>query len=477
MTPPGDWKPREVEILRLLAQGLTNNEIGLRLHLAPDTVRWYNKQSFAKLGVNTRLQAAQRAAELGLAAAPGAAAAAPATAPGGGRPPVQYAVNGEVSLAYQVVGSGPVDLLFIHGFLSHLEVAWDNAEFAQFFETLGRSVRVILFDKRGVGLSDRPATAPTLEETIADARCVLAAAGSDRAFVMGTSEGGAAAVLLAAMYPEQVRGLILYAATAMVVQRDGEPAWADPEEQFARGLERLPRAWGGPWAVENFTPLRAPEEPFRAWWARLLRAAASPAAVRAVLNNVRAVDIRPLLPQVRTQALVMHKTGDRIVSVAAGRYLAEHLPQATWVELAGHDHIYFVDSAAVVRAVLAFCQTPPDEPPAESRLAIILCARAPGRAETVTVFDSPTRALAAARQRRAAGSAVSLHVGECQMVNGEPQGAAVAAARQAAALAAPGEIVVTRTLHDILAGTGLVFTEREAGLLRLGEGDLGVAGQ
>ncbi len=458
MMPPTEWKPRELEILRLLEQGLTNNEIGVRLHLAPDTVRWYNKQIFAKLGVNTRAQAVRQAAALGLGAAP-----APTTpaASGRARPPVQYAANGDVHLAYQVLGEGPVDLLFIHGFLSHLEMAWDNPEFAAFFEGLGRSVRVILFDKRGVGLSDRPASAPTLEETIADARCVLAAAGSTRAFVMGTSEGGAAAVMLAAVHPEQVHGLILYAATAMVVQRQGEPAWADPEADFERSLARLPSAWGGPWAVDNFAPSRAPEPEFRAWWARLLRAAASPAAVQAVLNNVRAVDIRPLLPQVRARTLVLHKTHDRIVNVAAGCYLAAHLPRATWVELAGHDHIYFVDSAAIVAAVAQFCQGPVAAGPVESRLAIILCART-AAGDTLALFDSPTRAVAAARQRRAVGGAVSLHVGECRLVNGEPHGAAVMLARQAAALAAPGEVLVTRTLHDILAGTEWVFTERAA---------------
>ncbi len=452
MTPPSDaWKPRELEILRLLEQGLTNNEIGVRLHLAPDTVRWYNKQIFAKLEVNSRAQAVRRAAELGVGVAPTARPA---------RPPVQYAANGDVHLAYQVLGEGPVDLLFIHGFLSHLEMAWDNPEFAEFFEALSRSVRVILFDKRGVGLSDRPASAPTLEETIADARCVLAAAGSTRAFVMGTSEGGAAAVLLAALHPEQVLGLILYAATATVVQRHGEPAWADPEAQFERMVARLPGAWGGPWAVDNFAPLRAPEEAFRAWWARLLRAAASPTAVQAVLNNVRAVDIRPLLPQVRARTLVLHKTHDRIVNVEAGRYLAAQLPNATWVELAGHDHIYFVDSAALVAAVLAFCRAPVAEAPAESRLAIILCARTAGG--TVALFDSPTRAIEAAQRRRAEGGGVSLHVGECRIVNGEPHGPALIVARAAAAVAAPGEIVVTRTLHDILAGTGLAFVARAA---------------
>ena len=472
MTPGDAWKPRELEILRLLAEGLTNAEIGQRLHLAPDTVRWYNKQIFARLAVSTRAQAVRRAAELGVGAPPPSAPAPPA------RPPVQYAANGDVHLAYQVVGQGPVDLLFIHGFLSHLEVAWDNPEFAEFFTTLGRGLRVILFDKRGVGLSDRPPGAPTLEETIADARCVLAAAGATQAYVMGTSEGGAAAVLLAAMHPELVRGLILYAATPLVVQREGAPEWADRAADFAQMLERLPRAWGGPWAVETFAPLRAGDEAFRAWWARLLRAAASPSQVRAVLDTVRAVDIRALLPQVGARALVAHKTGDRNVSVAAGRYLAEHLPRAEWLELPGSDHIYFVDGAALAAAVARFCAAAPSEAPAESRLAMIGWAQgarpasagpaagawhtAPEPVGTLALFDSPARAVAWAQQQAAGGAAVSLHVGECRVVGGQAQGAALAVVRRAAGLAAPGQVVVTRTLRDILAGTPLVLSEHGA---------------
>jgi pimeloyl-ACP methyl ester carboxylesterase/DNA-binding CsgD family transcriptional regulator len=481
VTTTGAWKPRELEILALLAKGLTNNEIGLKLHLAPDTVRWYNKQLFAKLGVNSRGQAVNRAAELGLGERP--AADAPQPPARLARPAVRYAVNGDIHLAYQVVGNGPIDLLFIHGFLSHVELAWDNAEFTQFFEHLGKHLRVILFDKRGMGLSDRPHAAPTLEETIADARCVLAAAGSQQTYVLGTSEGGAAAVLMAALHPEQVRGLILYAATPMVVQRNQEPAWAEPQEAFERMLAGMSGAWGGPWGVENFAPSRAQDEAFRAWWARVLRAASSPSAVRAVLSNQQALDIRPLLPQVHTRSLVMHKTADRMVSVEAGRYLADHLHNATWMELPGPDHIYFVESSALEAAIVEFCHAEAEATPTDSWLAIILCARTSLPSEVAAqmrragarqvvvqtngalgLFDSPARALACARQLRGlgqtAGDAFSLHVGECRLVKGRPQGTALEAARQAAMLAARGEIVVTRTLRDILAGTDVRLAER-----------------
>jgi pimeloyl-ACP methyl ester carboxylesterase/DNA-binding CsgD family transcriptional regulator len=490
MTFQNNWKARELEILRLLAQGLTNSEIGARLHLAQETVRWYNKHLFEKLGVNNRLQAVNRAAELGLlpdsGVSPALKAGPPAT-----RSPVQYVANGDVHIAYQVIGRGPVDLLFIHGFLSHLELAWENPDFTSFFEQLGRNARVILFDKRGVGLSDRIQGAPTLENTIEDACCVLEAAGSERAFVMGTSEGGAAAVLLASTYPERVLGLILYAAIPKVVRTNDEPAWAAPPDQFERMIERMQKTWGGPWAVENFAPSRAHDGRFRAWWAMILRAASSPSSIKAVLNLVREVDIRPLLPQVRVKTLVIHKTDDRIASVEAGRYFATHMPNATWVELPGADHIYFIESAALLSAVAQFCQEKATRDGVDTWIAILLYvlyaatneagasardlqthlkAYDPRRTTSTTrgviaLFDSPTRAIQCALRLRSrakqAPVRISLHVGACHVVNGQPLESVLGIAERAAELAAPGEIVVTRTLRDILSGSGFVFEERD----------------
>jgi pimeloyl-ACP methyl ester carboxylesterase/DNA-binding CsgD family transcriptional regulator len=481
MTVPANWKRREFEILQLLAQGLTNSEIGVRLHLTHETVRWYNKHIFEKLGVNNRLQAVARAVELGLLS-DSVKAPAPKSAASPTQPPVQYTANGDVHIAYQVIGQGPVDLLFIHGFLSHLELAWENLEFTSFFEQLGRSVRVILFDKRGVGLSDRIQGAPTLENTIEDARCVLDAAGSKRVFVMGTSEGGAAAVLLASTYPERVLGLILYAATPKVVQTEDGPAWASRSDRFERMIEQMQKTWGGPWAVENFAPSRAHDEQFRAWWARILRAASSPSSVKAVLDLVREVDIRPLLPEIRIKTLVVHKTDDRMVSVEAGRYIATHMPNATWVELPGADHVYFIESAALLSVITQFCKEKTAHSGVDTWVAIILYARTNGlsvkelqthinsydpRHTTstnrgiVAMFDSPTRAIQCAqRLRGGARPPISLHVGACHVVNGQPLESVLGIAERAAELAAPGEIVITRTLRDILAGSGAVFEER-----------------
>ncbi|MCA9946966.1 MAG: alpha/beta fold hydrolase [Anaerolineales bacterium] len=354
MNDSTNWKAREIEILELLAQGLTNSQIGARLHLSYDTIRWYNKQIFEKLAVSNRLQAVNRAAELGLLDQ--AAPVMPHSLLKVKKSPVQYVVNGDVHLAYQIVGDGPIDLLFIHGFLSHLELAWENEEFARFFTELGQFARIILFDKRGVGLSDRIQGAPTLATTVEDARCVLDAAQSDHAVIMGTSEGAAAAVLLSVTYPERVMGLILYAAVAKVVRTGAEPAWANQADRFRAMITHITEGWGGPWAVESFAPSKAQDEAFRDWWAMILRAASSPSSIKAVLERLGEVDIRALLPKVAVKSLVIHKQDDRIAPLEAGRYFATNIPDATWIELPGADHIYFIESTAGLEAIHQFCQ-------------------------------------------------------------------------------------------------------------------------
>lgn len=480
MKDPITWKAREIEILALLAKGLTNSQIGSQLHLSHDTIRWYNKQIFEKLAVSNRLQAVKRAAELGLLEQPAFGSPQPSSPVI--KSPVQYVANGDVHLAYQMVGNGPVDLLFIHGFLFHLELAWENAEFSHFFSELGRFTRVILFDKRGVGLSDRIQGAPTLENTIDDACCVLDAAQSERAFVMGTSEGAAAAVLLSAIFPERVRGLILYAAVPKVVRTGTEPPWASDADQYRANIVRMQQSWGGPWAVESFAPSRAQDDQFRSWWAMILRAASSPSSVKAVLELIGEVDIRSLLPQVQVRTLVIHKREDRIASLEAGRYFATHMPNATWVELPGNDHIYFVESTAVLDAIVRFCREEAGMTTTFTKIAIILRLlikkenaklsesffeeSQPLTVQNTSggmfaVFESPTRALQCALRLRgninSLSYSIGLHIGECSLANNHPTEPAFMAAGIAAGQSAPGEIVVTQSLRDILAGSGFQF--------------------
>jgi len=478
-----NWKTRELEILQLLAQGLTNNEIAAHLHLSQETVRWYNKQIFEKLGVGNRTKAVQRASEQNLLEGQerGVASKKPH------RSPVRYISNDGIHIAYQIIGDGPVDLIFIHGFLSNLEIAWEDPEYADFFEQLGSFARVILFDKRGMGLSDRVQGPPSLEDTLSDAVCVLDAAASNLTFVMGTSEGGAAAVLLASTYPERVRGLILYSSTPKLVKINGEPTWAEDEDAFVSAIERIKKEWGGPWAIQNFAPSRAQNETFRGWWAKVLRSSTSPSEASAVLRVLRDIDIRSLLPQIRARTLVIHKTHDRILKAEAGRYFATHMPNARWVELPGADHFFFVDSSRTIEAIQQFCLET-SEPLADTMIGIVLYLYLPsvrqrekmiqaelkqGHAkgfffledEVTAVFDSPSRAIHCALKLREViqddSLRISLHVGECNSANGKPSQPVVNAARHAAEFAPPDKIILTQTLRDILAGSGVVFDLRQ----------------
>ncbi|MBL0170837.1 MAG: alpha/beta fold hydrolase [Gemmatimonadaceae bacterium] len=471
---PPTLKLRERQILTLLADGLSAPGIAARLSLSPDTVRWYIKQLYRDLDVSSRAEAIRVAMTRGLLDAPVQAAAAVAVT----RSTIRYANNAGVHIAFQIVGDGPVDLLFMHGFVSHLDLAWEEPEYTAFFEHIGRSARVILFDKRGVGVSDRHVGPSTLEQTVADARCVLDAAGAKRAFIMGTSEGGAAAVLLASMYPERVHGLILSSASPFIGGHGTEFPWTTSAATQFAPLEPVPHRWGEPWALDRFAPSRAESLVFREWWSRLLRAATSPSVVETVLTNARAVDIRALLPSIATRTLVVHRVGDRLVPLSAGHYFATRLPHARLVELPGNDHVYFVDGELLARTVTAYLREPDAAPDVRTWIAIILCMAGAGArldetkravlesngarflrqsdAAWTALFEGPSTALRCARQLRDLGTGraggMSLHVGACSVTDGIPVGAAFTRAMETAAATKPGEIVLTGMLRDILAG-------------------------
>ncbi|NJN43534.1 MAG: alpha/beta fold hydrolase [Anaerolineae bacterium] len=296
-------------------------------------------------------------------------------------------------------------------------------------------------------------------------------------------KGGAAAVLLAATHPERVLGLILYASTPKILQTNHEPYWAGTKEGFTNMIERMQKSWGEPWAIESFAPSRAQDESFRNWWAKILRAASSPSSIKAVLDLISDIDIRALLPHVRTRTLVIHKTEDQLVNVEAGRYLASHIPNAEWVELPGADHIYFVASSGLIKAISQFVQQETPRDPADTWVAILLFAKTKDESNSkhiqttithhrprhitrtprgvVALFDSPTRAVNCAlnlRQKTTTSDIrVSLHIGECYIQNGNPLESVLEIAQRAAEIAKPGEIVISRTLNDILAGSGFTF--------------------
>lgn len=270
--------------------------------------------------------------------------------------PTRYALSGDAYLAYQMIGEGPVDILHIGGFISHIEQLWEEAELARFYMRLGRSARIIVYDRRGVGLSDRTGTQPTIEQHVADVQAIMHAVGTSRIVIFAVSEGASIGIMTAVKYPEQVAGLVIYGGQAKGVRSEDYP-WGLTPEQYQRWADKLVKGWGGPINLEYFTPTRAQDERFRQWWAQTQRLAASPGAVKAILDGIRDTDVRSLLPQVRVPTLVLHRRGDRSVRVESGRYLASHIPGARYVELPGEDHWWWLgDTQALQDEIERFLQ-------------------------------------------------------------------------------------------------------------------------
>jgi pimeloyl-ACP methyl ester carboxylesterase/DNA-binding CsgD family transcriptional regulator len=253
------------------------------------------------------------------------------------RPETRYARSGDVSIAYQVVGDGPLDLVMVPGFVSHVEVAWEQPNLAHFFSRLSSFSRLILFDKRGTGLSDPVTSAPTIEDRMDDIRAVMDAAGSSHAAVMGVSEGGTLSILFAHEHPERATALILYGSWARRLSAPDYP-WGLRAEDLESFLGRMEEAWatGEWWNPDERDP--ADDDVHRTWWSRYLRMSASPAMARAVIRMNTGMDLRDLLPDVRATTLILHRVGDNWIEVGHGRYLAEKIPGAKYVELPGTDH-------------------------------------------------------------------------------------------------------------------------------------------
>jgi DNA-binding SARP family transcriptional activator/pimeloyl-ACP methyl ester carboxylesterase len=257
------------------------------------------------------------------------------------RPQSQYTRNGNVYLAYQTIGASAIDVLQIGGFITHLEQVWEEPDLARFYRRLSTASRVILYDKRGVGLSDRTGSPATLEQQVADAEAILRATRSERVIILAVSDGAAVAIPLAIQYPELVSGLLIYGGQARGV-RSADYPWGLTPEQYQRWTARLVSGWGGPVNIEYFAPTRAQDERLRLWWAQMQRLASSPSAVKTILEEMRDTDIRSLLEHIRVPTLVLHRRSDRCVPVESGRYLATHIPQARYVELPGDDHWWWV---------------------------------------------------------------------------------------------------------------------------------------
>jgi class 3 adenylate cyclase len=418
-------------------------------------------------------------------------------------PPVRYVRNGDISIAYQVVGEGPHELLMIPGWISHLALDWEEPTWVRWCVRMTSFARLVRFDKRGTGLSDRPPGVPTLEERMEDARAVMDAVGLERAHVMGWSEGGPLAVLLAVAHPERVQSLVLYGTQACFVRKDDYPWGNDPLDVAAITAE-VEDAWGDP-ARAPGVGARA-DERFMQRWAVYQQAGASPSAAAALIVANHEIDVRALLGSIGVPTLVLSRTGDPIGPPEAARYLAERIPGARFVELAGDQHIIWlgdvdelgteieafvtgvrpaVREPGTVRAILhcdiegstALARQLEDRRWADllaeySRLGGQAVAAFGGKLIDQTgdglmaAFEGPVSAIRAGRrlqeQAQQLGVRVraGIHIGEVQERDGALRGVAVHLAARVMAKAAGGELLVSETVRDIVAGSGLCFEER-----------------
>lgn len=276
-------------------------------------------------------------------------------------PGVHYARSGSLNIAYQAWGRGPVDIVLVPGFISHIEVAWEEPAYSRFLWSLSTFSRVIAFDKRGMGLSDREpgVEAPDLTRRVADIRTVMRAAHSTRAILFSWSEGGPSAIAFAAEHPESTAGLVLIGTTARFTEADDFPDGA-PALVVELLIEALEEGWGSGVGLELYAPSVASDDHFRRWWARYQRLAATPGAVAASLRMQLDVDVRHLLAELQVPVLVLHRTGDMVVPVTWGRHSARIAPNAEYVEFPGPDHIYWLgDQGLVLRAIRRFVEGTP----------------------------------------------------------------------------------------------------------------------
>lgn len=422
-------------------------------------------------------------------------------------PETRYAKSGDVHIAYQVLGDGPIDLLFVPGFVSNVEATWQHPVRAAFFRRLASFSRLILFDKRGTGMSDRTSQIFTLEQRMEDVNAVLDAVGSERAALFGTSEGGPMSILFAASHPQRTIALVIFGSYA-------KRSWAEDytfgwlEERWNAVLSNMERNWGTPKGVdlEMWAPSIAHDAERATKSAAYFRAAASPGAALAVMSMNRDIDVRRVLPSVRVPTLILHRVDEKVIDVEHARYLARHIPGARLIELPGVDHIFWIgDGDAILDEVELFLTGRRQAAEPERVLATVQftdIVQSTERAaalgdrkwrdvlerfqsmvrETLrehrgreidtagdgflAAFDGPARAIrcAAAVRERARAQGIDLragiHTGECEIIGDKLGGIAVHTGSRVASKAEPGEILVSQTVKDLVAGSGLQFAER-----------------
>jgi pimeloyl-ACP methyl ester carboxylesterase len=423
------------------------------------------------------------------------------------RTEIRYARSGDVNIAYQVVGAGPRDLVVVWGWASNIEVMWEEPSIARFLTRLSSFARLILFDKRGTGLSDRvpDSDLPILEVRMDDVRAVMDQVGSERAALLGISEAGSMCALFAATYPERTSALIMAGSYARRTQAPGYP-WGPSEAAIQGLIEEFQRDWGGPVGIETRAPSMAQDERFRQWWCRFLRMGATRSGIVALTRMNAKIDIRHVLPAIRVPTLLLHATNDRAVDIGGCRYMAEQIPGAKLVELPGPDHAPFLsDADLVLDEIEEFLTGIRHGAEADRVLATVLftdivgatdraarlgdrrwhdlldshnavvrreLARFRGREVKtagdgfLATFDGPARAVRCACAILDGVHAIGLdvrtglHTGECEVMGDDIGGIAVHIGARVAALAGSGEALVSSTVKDLVAGSGLSFSDR-----------------
>jgi class 3 adenylate cyclase len=418
-------------------------------------------------------------------------------------PQTEYARSGDVGIAYQAFGEGEMDLVLAFPFLSHLDLMWENPALAHFLQRLGSFSRVLVFDRRGVGLSDPVAGAPTLEERMDDVRAVMDAAGSERAALLGMSEGATMCMLFAATYPVRTSALVLWGAMARSTAAPDYP-WAPQKEAVIEAQQELVAPlWGQGATIEIFAPSMAANPQAREFQARFERQAASPMRVQQLLQMFLDTDVREALPLIQAPTLVLHRRHDRAVNYRAARWLAGQIEGSRYAELEGEDHFPWVgDSEAALAAIEEFLTGVRPAPAPERVLATVLFTdivdstrlagelgdrrwrelleqhqqltreqlrRYEGREIKTTgdgflaTFDGPTRAAECARaiaeEMPSLGIEVraGLHAGEVELIGDDVGGIGVHVAARIAALAEPRQVLASRTVRDLAVGSGVEF--------------------
>jgi pimeloyl-ACP methyl ester carboxylesterase len=433
-------------------------------------------------------------------------------------PEVQYAKSGDVNIAYQVTGDGPFDLVFVPGYVTHLELHWSIPSFVPFLERLSSFCRLIRFDKRGTGMSDRVSGAPTLEQRMDDVRAVMDAVGSRRAAFYGLSEGAAMGILFAATYPDRMAALVIRSAYPRRMWAPDYP-WGQTEEAYEREVDRNLQVFGpreqGREAVRSLGRFSDEEVDH---FLQMLRFGTSPGSLSALHRMNKEIDVRHVLPSVRVPTLVLHGSEDQIVPLEVAQYLASTIPTARLVELPGVGHLAFGDPASdvIVEQIEAFTKSVWEaggweEPEPDRVLATVLftdivgstaraselgdrawrelleqhhglirreLVRYPGAELDVAgdgffaCFDGPARAIRCAyaitESVREMGLEIraGLHTGECEVMDGKVGGIAVHIGARVASQAEPGEVLVSSTVKDLVAGSGLRFRDRGAAELK-----------